>query len=481
MNFEKTNVIWFGCTTNPNTIYMPQLNLKWNPASFRILSVEFTSDLKNITDINISNQIPIMEQLIKNWTNRFLTPIGKITVLKTLVLPKIIHILTSLPQMSTKMIKHIERLFFKFIWNDGPEKIKRQTLYQPKNKGGLAMIDINTFSKSLKITWIRRLNISNTKWKEIAVGLFNGLTCIEHFGSDFTLHLISFCHNQFWRDVFLAYKAFFEKNENYFNNNFDETLFMYNKNFKIDKKVIYSEQLEKHDIYQIKQLKVNNNYMSIEQFKSKYENIRINYLQYHAIIVTAKKQEKLRKRYEENMATNSLWSIIFKNEKGVKFIYQSFIQTNGLPTGIKKWQQNNMEQINWYEAFFNLHKSTNDTRLIWFQYRVLHNILSTNRSVSKYNPLQSERCQLCKIHPEFISHLLFECSITKKIWKELCSIINSKCSHANNLSLSRVQILFGVEENGQKTDQILKLIILIAKQYVYKCKFQDRLPLCNLL
>ena len=123
-----------------------------------------------------------------------------------------------------------------------------------------------------------------------------------------------------------------------------------------------------------------------------------------------------------------------------------------------------------------LYKITKDSKLIWFQYRVIHNILSTNRSVSKYNDLQSDKCQFCKIESEHIYHLLFECSKIEMFWKELCNKINSRCSHAHNLQLSRTLILFGTDINHQKTDDILKLIVLMAKQYMYRCKFQDRLP-----
>ena len=33
-----------------------------------------------------------------------------------------------------------------------------------------------------------------------------------------------------------------------------------------------------------------------------------------------------------------------------------------------------------------------------------------------------------------------------------------------------------MEVANQRTDQIMKLIILMAKNYIYKCKFQDRFP-----
>ena len=104
MNFNKTNVVWFGCDTVPQLQFLPHLDFKWNPETFTILGVEFTLDLQNITDININKNMNSMKQEIQLWSKRDLTPFGKITVLKALVVSKIVHILQSLPSPSEKNI-----------------------------------------------------------------------------------------------------------------------------------------------------------------------------------------------------------------------------------------------------------------------------------------------------------------------------------------------------------------------------------------
>ena len=100
MNFDKTKVIWFGCEHSPDTVYLPHLNFEWNPAVFKVLGVEFTISLKNITDLNIQPRIREMATEIDKWRKRDLTPFGKITVLKSLVISKIVHLLLALPSPS---------------------------------------------------------------------------------------------------------------------------------------------------------------------------------------------------------------------------------------------------------------------------------------------------------------------------------------------------------------------------------------------
>ena len=81
MNFDKTKVVWFGCKDPPNRKYLEQFNFEWNPKTFTLLGVEFTTDLKNIADKNILRKLNEMKTELNQWSKRDLTPFGKITVI----------------------------------------------------------------------------------------------------------------------------------------------------------------------------------------------------------------------------------------------------------------------------------------------------------------------------------------------------------------------------------------------------------------
>ena len=61
--------------------------------------------------------------------------------------------------------------FYRFLWNNKGDKIKRTVLINEYENGGLKMVDLSFFNKSLKTTWIRKcLDTSNHgKWKEIYI------------------------------------------------------------------------------------------------------------------------------------------------------------------------------------------------------------------------------------------------------------------------------------------------------------------------
>jgi hypothetical protein len=65
-------------------------------------------------------------------------------------------------------IKEIESCIYRFIWKGKPDKIKKLTLIGDYEKGRLNMVDINSYFKSLKVSWVKRLLSSKTSnWKVI--------------------------------------------------------------------------------------------------------------------------------------------------------------------------------------------------------------------------------------------------------------------------------------------------------------------------
>ena len=102
------------------------------------------------------------------WNFRRLTLLGKITVLKSLVTSQLVYIFSSL-QTNHEAVKEINTMFYKFLWNDKGDKIKRKVMIKDYPEGGLKIIDIASFNKSLKATWIQKyLDPENhSKWKRL--------------------------------------------------------------------------------------------------------------------------------------------------------------------------------------------------------------------------------------------------------------------------------------------------------------------------
>ena len=117
--------------------------------------------------LNYQSKIDEIKRLISRWLKRQLTTLGKITVIKTIMLPKLTHLFKSLPAPSTDILRDLEKLYFGFIWNFKPDRIARKVIIQDFSRGGLRMIHLVSFIKSLKLTWIRRILTEHSSWTQL--------------------------------------------------------------------------------------------------------------------------------------------------------------------------------------------------------------------------------------------------------------------------------------------------------------------------
>ena len=71
--------------------------LSWGKTTFKLLGINFHIELDQMQQLNFNEKIQKIRSLIKLWNRRYLTPLGKITVIKTLLLPKLNHLFISIP------------------------------------------------------------------------------------------------------------------------------------------------------------------------------------------------------------------------------------------------------------------------------------------------------------------------------------------------------------------------------------------------
>jgi hypothetical protein len=64
-------------------------------------------------ELNFRKKITDVSKILKSWQHRKLTLLGKVTVIKTLVLPKLIHLFTSLSNLKQSLFNDLNKLFFR--------------------------------------------------------------------------------------------------------------------------------------------------------------------------------------------------------------------------------------------------------------------------------------------------------------------------------------------------------------------------------
>ena len=154
-NYDKTKAIWIGSKINSQEILCNDKAIQWTNDPFNILGIIFTSDLNNIEELNYNDKINQVEKEITSWSKRNLTIFGKITVIKSLLIPKLTHLFMALPK--PHCLKRFETILFNFLWKGKKDRVARKTMIQDYEYGGCRMIQIESFIEALKLTWIRRI------------------------------------------------------------------------------------------------------------------------------------------------------------------------------------------------------------------------------------------------------------------------------------------------------------------------------------
>ena len=122
----------------------------------------FSTNREQSLKLNLYSKIKNFEIFLKQWQHRKLTLMGKVTVIKTFALPKLIYALSSLPPPSKFVLNQIEKRMYAFIWENKHEKVKRSTLTQEYEMGGIKMVDTEKFYTIAKISWIKRILNQNS-------------------------------------------------------------------------------------------------------------------------------------------------------------------------------------------------------------------------------------------------------------------------------------------------------------------------------
>ena len=108
--------------------------------------------------------------------------------------------------------------------------------------------------------------------------------------------------------------------------------------------------------------------------------------------------------------------------------------------------------------------------------RIMHRIMGTNVMLKEMGVTNNNKCSFCpNAEDTNIHHIFWECKHSQQFWTRCLVLLKEKCTSCYRLRLSECLILLGIDDNI-KTDNAFDLILLLAKQYLYKCKIEKRLP-----
>ena len=162
LNESKTVGMWLGnlrsCTENVG-------NISWTSDPVKALGVYFGHDQKTRNKLNWESKIECVHKCLNTWKKRNLSLIGRILIVKSLAVSKLVYI-ASVSSSCEMYLKKIHKLIYNFIWNGKRDGVKRASIMAGKNEGGLNMINFYFQEKACKMIMLKRIiEPGNQTWK----------------------------------------------------------------------------------------------------------------------------------------------------------------------------------------------------------------------------------------------------------------------------------------------------------------------------
>ena len=406
------------------------------------------------------------------WRRRNLTPLGKITVIKSLLISKLVHLLTALPNPSQMELKELERLFFSFLWGGKRDPIKRAKVVQNYAAGGLGMVDLQAFVRSLKLSWLKRLMTSNAVWANIATNELPTIENIMQYGSTKIKRIRQETHNPFWQDVLEAFERF-------------------SKDYDPDNPEILTEGLwfNDHAKFKCTIIKDWNNkglrfigdlldestgqLLTREGIKVKF-GIGMTVLCYSSLLRSLPDCVKQQTSIMTPKPIIPLrMNLVMNHPNFTRFSYDTIVKCRQIEFSRSKDKQ----RQKWIRdtgcfaggSFAELMTVTRSTRTRMFHYKLINRILATNQFLKIINIKDDDSCTFCTQEIETLTHIFWHC-------EKVQLFIN----HVKSDLRAEYQIILPVNVQNWffLTDlkAIEALIVTLAKVVIYEARLGEKLP-----
>ena len=414
--------------------------------------------------LNFGEKILNLEKTLNTWQRRNLTLYGKINIVKTLGISKLIYSASVLP-VPDHYIQEINKLIFNFIWAGKPPKIKRNTIIGEKKDGGLKMCDFKIMEKALKITWVNRIQDESQ-----APGKIIPNQLLHKHGSLAFLTNCNFAPSMLDLDDKLP--TFYKKMLDYWSEfkiatgidsktNPNNEIVWNNRKILVGKKPVFYQNWYDAGITKISDiLNQNQDFLKWHDFALKF-NLNVPFTTYHGLVNAIPKHWKACLKNPAPNVTNNTTV----NTLRTSSIYSSLLNNIFVPpTAETKILRHGFTEKNIQKVYLMPFAVTNDVKIIMFQYKVIHNVLPTRATLYRDGTSESPICNLCNAEEQTLHHLLINCTLTVDFWILFQEWWYQKTKETITLSISH--ILYGWHDRT-KHWQVLNYCLLIAKYCIF--------------
>jgi len=486
INVDKSEVGWIGPRTGLTITKPGEKELKWidfHVSGVKILGVHFSHNKLYREKNNFERIFENFRTTLSIWNSRNLTPYGKIQILRALGLSKLYYICTK-TGVKESFIKEVKSEVAKFVWNGKKPKIKYNTLIGNYEVGGLKLPDFESMIKASHFKWATKL-LDNTYsyWKVLPLRKLRSIGGPECIRENFDCTKIPKDLSLFYTNVLNAWATFCGTKIDDNRTDILKQSLWNNIYIKIDIDKGYMQRLVKKGILLVSDLWDPTTGFNWEWAKMK-GLLEVDYMSWRGLIsaIPAEWKRELKKNMHMPSQVHAPQRQIEISGKKIninkiktKQIYDLFIDRKfTAPTSQRRWQQIFSDiSIDWESAYCLIYKTTIDTKLRWFQYKILMNCLYLNKDLVRFKLQTSPLCSFCQSNNETIEHIFVYCKDSATLYLDITNWL--KPYNIKLPELTSVLMVTGLHDNNNVI--LVNFILLLYKYFIYRCRNSSLLSL----
>ena len=479
LNKTKTEGILIGKLKTSNEVRINGITFS---SKVKALGTYFGTDKQECENLNWSDKLESCKKLINSWQQRNLTMFGKVTIVKSLILPKLSFLIQTIP-IANNIIKQLNSMIFNFVWGNKAEKIKRTTLIGNRLEGGLEIPDIDIYSKTLKLKWLKSLcSNDNANWKIIPnffLSQYGDNCLILQMNLDSLKSLPNIKYNipTFYKDVL---RYFFELNNLHVTPKpqtfydirtqiiWGNRFIKYKGKCLVFNSWINSGLLFINDVIDdngeiketvLNKLVVKTNWISeISKLHLSIPNTWKRTLSSEASSKSYVKTDIRASDFGKNCNIGKLNN----RELKLKFIANKFES----PYMHQFWEKTFKQEIQWYSVYFVIKNTLVDNRVKQLKFKLIHKIVPSNENLYKWKQIETPFCKHCN-EIETLEHFFIQCSYITAFWDIIHTLFKQQ-GICKNISMFEVVIGYKTQYRQYQDINIIlgQIIYTIYKSYM---------------
>ena len=464
-NIAKTQAMWVGYDIESRVKICDDLPIHWTK-KMKVLGIIFENHLMNMSKNNLDGKLDEVKAAIKSWQRRHLTFYGKICVIKSLLVPKLTHLFSTLPNPPPEFMQALNTILFKFVWNGGRDKISRRSVVQQVQSGGAGMMDIHLYLKALKVSWVRRQLQSDSPWAKLFEGKIGLGNCIWDRNARSLRNFSRSIHAtyRFWSEVVEAVADFKAAYGDYNPDDMASCSLWFSDYSKFHTNCIRSWYCKgMHFLNDL--LNSDGTIMTFEQAQLQYEIVGTQF-DYDSLVASLPGSWKRTNKIKlTGPLIDPALSYILSHSHGVKHIYNKLIEKN-MREFTHKWEckwNEVFSDVAWKDVYLNNILTTNSMRYRSIQYKIITRTHVTQRLLYRMGASESSHCVRCHEIEDNIEHKFWQCSFVQTFWKSIKDwLISNRILEAGSEFNSKTVLL------GLGASTLINHVSIVAKMIIAK-------------